>query len=153
MLNMPKFEPSAYKAVVREERLGIVIRVTDEIYDRFASLEEHCRNLLQAEGLEKVKTLWCQSAREDDFGNAKRAKINIYGSRAADFWDPNNEITIPPAEFKSICFNAMCQVRGVYMMKGSMGLLFDIQSIQYDLATSHKPSPFLPCSNPSDKFR
>ena len=98
------FEPSAYKAVGKGERLGIVIRVTDEIYDRFASLEEHCRNLLQAEGLEKVEGLWCQSAREDDFGKALRAKINIYGTRAADFWDPNNEIIIQAAEYNCLMY-------------------------------------------------
>ena len=47
------FQPSAYKAVGSEERLGIVIRATDEMHDRFVALEEHCRKLLQADGIEK----------------------------------------------------------------------------------------------------
>ena len=127
-----------------EERLGIVIRATDEMHDRFVALEEHCRQLLQAEGIEHTKndTLWCSSAREDDFGKALRANINITGSRAADFWDPNNEQTKAPEEFKAISFNALCQVRGVYMMKASMGLLLDIRSIQYNTETKPKLSPF-----------
>ena len=137
------FQPSAYKAVGSEERLGIVIRATDEMHDCFVALEEHCRKLLQADGIEKVDTLWCSSAREDDFGKALRANINITGSRAADFWDPNNEQTKAPEDFKAISFNAMCQVRGVYMMKASMGLLLDIRSVQYNTVTKPKPSPFL----------
>ena len=68
------FHPSAYKAVGTEERLGIVIRATDEIHESFAALEDHCRNLLEADGVEKVDGLWCASAREDDFGKTLRAK-------------------------------------------------------------------------------
>ena len=137
------FQPSAYKAVGSEERLGIVIRATDEMYDCFVALEEQCRKILQAEGVEKIDTLWCSSAREDDFGKTLRAKINITGSRVADFWDPNNEQTKAPDDFKAISFNALCQVRGVYMMKASMGLLLDIRSVQYNTVTKPKPSPFL----------
>ena len=62
------FQPGAYKAVGSEERLGIVIRATDEMYDCFVSLEEHCQQILQAEGVEKIDTLYCKSARDDDFG-------------------------------------------------------------------------------------
>ena len=67
MLNL-SVQPSAYKAVGSEERLGIVIRATDEMHDCFVALEEHCRKILQADGIEQVDTLWCSSAREDDFG-------------------------------------------------------------------------------------
>ena len=68
------FEPSAYKAVGIQERLGIVIRATDEIHDSFAALEVHCRNLLEADGIDKVDGLWCASAREDDFGKHSELK-------------------------------------------------------------------------------
>ena len=68
------FEPSAYKAVGIQERLGIVIRATDELHERFAALEVHCRNLLEADGIDKVDGLWCASAREDDFGKHSELK-------------------------------------------------------------------------------
>ena len=62
------FQPNAYKAVGHEERLGIVIRATDEIHENFAALEDPSRSLLEADGVDKVDGLWCASAREDDFG-------------------------------------------------------------------------------------
>ena len=77
------------------------------------------------------------------FGKTLRANINIAGSRQADFWDPNNKQTNPPDNFKAVTFNAMCQVRGVYMMKASMGLLLDITSLQYNTESKPKSSPFL----------
>ena len=59
-----------------------------------------------------------------NFGQSLCAKINVAGPSVADFWDVDNKQTPPPPDFKSVCFNAMCQVRGVYMVKASM-LLFD----------------------------
>ena len=47
------FQPSAYKAVGSEERLGIVIRATDEMYECFVALEEQCQKILQADGIEQ----------------------------------------------------------------------------------------------------
>ena len=93
------FQPSAYTAVGTEERLGIVIRASDEIHESFAALEDRCRNLLEADGVDKVDWLWCANAREDTFGKTLRANINIAGSRPADFGDPYNMQTKPPPLF------------------------------------------------------
>ena len=74
--------------------------------------------------MERVDDLWCHCARSNEFGQSLRAKISVAGPSVADFWDVDNKQTPPPPDFKSVCFNAMCQVRGVYMVKASM-LLFD----------------------------
>ena len=94
------FEPGAYKGTGAEDRVGIVFRATDEIYDTFAALEQHSRDLLDADEIKNVNQCWCCCLRPDKFGKSIRAKLNIKGNRCADFWDSENLLTPAPPTFK-----------------------------------------------------
>ena len=63
------FEPSAFKGAGAEDRVGIVFRATDEIYDTFAALEQHCRDLLDADEIKNVNQLWCSCLRTENTEN------------------------------------------------------------------------------------
>ena len=125
------FEPSAYKGTGEEERVGIVIRITSEIYDAFAALENHCREQLEADGIQHVNNLWCSAIRADKYGHTLRCKINIKGERAAYFWDSDGQLTVPPPELKNLPINAQVHMRGVNIQKATIGLLADVVSLQY----------------------
>ena len=96
------FEPGVYKGTGAEDRLGIMFRATDEMYDAFAALEQHCRDLLEADDVKNVNQLWCSCLRPDKFGKSIRAKINVKGDRCADFWDSENQSTPAPPEFNNL---------------------------------------------------
>ena len=138
------WEPGVYKGTGLEDRLGIVFRATEEIYDAFAALEHHCREILEADDVKNVSQLWSSCLRSDKFGKSIRAKINVKGNRCADFWDADNSPSAAPTEYRNLPINAICQVRGVYIQKTTIGLLIDVVSLQYGnaLGDADKQSPF-----------
>ena len=73
-----------------------------------------------------------KNARPNEFGQTLRAKINVCGDKAGDLWNAGVEQTEAPVDFRAISFNAMCLVRGVYVMKTSIGLMVDVVSMQYE---------------------
>ena len=52
------FQPSAYRGNGSEERLGIVMKASDDMYQVFAGIEARCRGLLHLDIFEKLKELW-----------------------------------------------------------------------------------------------
>ena len=59
------FEPGAYKGAGAKDRVGIVFRATDEVYGTIAAIEQHCRDLLEADDVKHVGQLWCSCIRSD----------------------------------------------------------------------------------------
>ena len=68
------FEPSAFKGTGAEDRVSIVFRTTDELYDTFATLEQHCRDLLDAGEIKHVNQLLCSCLRSDKYVKSIRTK-------------------------------------------------------------------------------
>ena len=79
------FQPSAYRGNGTEERLGVVFKTSDILYQAFATIEARCRGLLRLDNIEKLDELWCPIARSNEFGQTLRAKINVKGDNACLF--------------------------------------------------------------------
>ena len=54
------------------------------------------------------------------------------GARACDLLGADAKQVNPPEDFREFAFNAMCLLRGVYVMRSSAGLMMDVVSMQYD---------------------
>ena len=108
------FEPSVYGGSPNgdEVRKTILLRVSDEIHEAFAALEEHCRTELEADSTPNVRQLWTSSIRSDQYGKSMRCKINMSGDRSCDFWNSDNDLTKAPP-LKGLPVNAVIHVRGV----------------------------------------
>ena len=126
------FQPSAYRGNGIEERLGIVMKAPDDLYQVFAGIEARCRGLLHLDNFEKLEELWCPTARSNEFGQTLRANINVCGDNACDFWNAEDERTGPPDDIRIVSFQAMCLVRGVYTMKTSFGFIIDVTTMKYE---------------------
>ena len=144
------FQPSAYRGNGTEERLGVVFKTSDILYQAFATIEARCRGLLCLDNIEKLDELWCPIARSNEFGQTLRAKINVKGDNACLFWNTDDEHTGSPDDFRAVNLQAVCSVRGVYVTKASIGLIVDVTSLKYkERAAAEIESPFLNGTNAS----
>ena len=121
------FEPSVFQGTGAECRKGIVFDVPESVFAAFASVEEFCRQSLDAQ------SLWCSSLRPSErYPATLKAKINVAGDRTAKFYNEANEPADPPTNWRRLPCNAVVQLRGCYVQKQSVGMLFEVYHLQYN---------------------
>ena len=124
------FAPSVFQGTGQEPRQGILLNITQEIFDAFAAIEEFCRQPDQ-------QALWNSSIKPaDKYGATLKAKINLGGDRVAKFYSAANEPCEAPSQWKNLRCNAVLHVKGVYLQRQGVGLIVDITHLQYTEAAA-----------------
>jgi hypothetical protein len=138
------FEPSVFQGTGQEARKGILFNIPQDVFEGFAAVEEFCRQALE-ESTPKVQSLWSSSLRPNKkYPATLKAKINVSGDRAANFYNEANEPTEQPENWKHLPCDAVLQVRGCYIQKQGVGMLLEVTHLQYGAEPSavEEVSPF-----------
>ena len=98
------FQLSAHRGNGTEERLGIVMKAPDDLYQVFAGIEARCRGLLHLDNFEKLEELWCPTARSNEFGQTLQAKTMSAGTMHATFGTRKTNAQVLQMTFKLFLF-------------------------------------------------
>ena len=127
------FEPSVFQGTGQEPRKSMLMNITQEIFDAFATIENFCRQPEQ-------QALWTSSLKPaDKYGATLKAKINVTGERAVKFYSAANDPCEAPTDWKNLRCNAVVLVKGIYIQRQGVGLLVDVTHLQYAEAVQGSP--------------
>ena len=137
------FPPSAFGGTGEEERQGIVLSIPDEVYERIHNLGEGLKAQL-SETHPDIASKWSSplKAATEKYAANLRAKINVKGDKACQFYDMDASPTKAPERWRGLEVNAVIRLGGVYVQSRGAGMLLDVTHLQYDPAANSAQNPF-----------
>ena len=118
-------QPSCF-ANAEGDRKNCLISIPQDTADALLSLEETIRTKLSAH-VPNIQDIWVSSIRpSEQYPPSLRCKINVAGPRIVKYFTSDNKPCDAPTNWKQLTINAAIAIRGIYIQKGSAGLLLDI---------------------------
>ena len=109
------FTPSAFQGTGEEERVGIVMSIPQDAYDRIASFSESFKKQL-SEKHPDIGQKWNGSLKPatDQYAPTLRAKINLKGDKQCQFYDLEGQSCSAPSQWRRLDANVVLRLGGVY---------------------------------------
>jgi len=136
------FTPGVYQGTGDEERQGIVLNITQEVYDSIAHLIENFQQQLDSKH-PGIAQKWNSSLKPaDKYEPTIRAKICLKGDKVCKFYDMSGQTIDTPTEWRKLEVTAVIRLGGVYVQSKGAGLLLDVTHLQYDPDQNQGVNPF-----------
>ena len=127
------FAPSVFQGTGEEERQGIVLSISPEVYDRLTNFSNSFKAQL-AETYPDIAQKWTSSlkAATDKYPAQLKAKIYVKGERTCKYYNMDGLTCKPPENWRRLEATAVVRVGGIYVQSRGAGMILDVTHLQYD---------------------
>ena len=137
------FAPSVFQGTGQEERQGIVLSISPEVYDQLTSFSDSFKAQL-SEKYPDIAQKWtsCLKAATDKYAAQLKAKINLKGDKACKFFSPEGLSIKTPETWRRLEVTAVVRIGGIYVQSKGAGMLLEVTHLQYDPHAQQEQNPF-----------
>lgn len=120
------YEPSVYNGSGQEERVNVVMTVSDSAADQLREVEQLVRDKLR-DFAPNVDKIWNSCIGMNQKGlTTLKSKIRVRGENRVKCYDRSRIEIQPPIQWRNISICPVVEVRGAYVQRTSAGLILEV---------------------------